>query len=91
MAAGRQADGPLFVTATGHVLHATAVKRTLGWSVVARAGGIHGLRHTAACLWLARGVDPNTVRAQLGRASIATTNLYLHHLSTRRPGGSGRI
>jgi integrase len=63
MAAGRQADAPLFVTATGHVLHATAVKRTLDRSVVARVRRIHDLRHTAACLWLARGVDPSTVQA----------------------------
>jgi integrase len=82
MAAGRQADAPLFVTATGHVLHATAVKRTLDWSVVARGRRIHDLRHTAACLWLARGVDPSTVQAWMGHASIATTNLYLHHLGT---------
>jgi hypothetical protein len=31
--------------------------------------------HTAACLWLARGVDPATVQAWMGHASIATTNL----------------
>ncbi len=43
---------------------------------------IHDLRHTAACLWLARGVDPVTVQAWMGHASIATTNLYLHHLGT---------
>jgi integrase len=82
MAAGRQADAPLFVTATGHVLHATAVERTLDRAVVARRRRIHDLRHTAACLWLARGVDPSTVQAWMGHASIATTNLYLHHLGT---------
>lgn len=27
---------------------------------------IHDLRHTAACLWLARGVDPGTVQARMG-------------------------
>ena len=43
---------------------------------------IHDLRHTAACLWLARGVDPVTVQAWMGHASIATTNLYLHYLGT---------
>ena len=40
------------------------------------------MRHTAACLWLARGVDPGTVQAWTGYASIATTNLYLYHLGT---------
>ena len=38
------------------------------------------MAHTAACLWLARGVDPATVLAWMGHASIAATNLYLHHL-----------
>lgn len=82
LAEGREAESPLFVTASGHVLHATAVKRTLDWRDVARGRRIHDLRHTAACLWLARGVDPGTVQAWMGHASIATTNLYLHHLGT---------
>ena len=82
MAQGREADAPLFVTASGHRLHSTAFKRTLGWSTLAEGRRIHDLRHTAACLWLARGVDPGTVQAWMGHASIATTNLYLHHLGT---------
>lgn len=82
MAAGREADAPLFVTSSGHRLHSTAFKRTLGWSSLAEGRRIHDLRHTAACLWLARGVDPGTVQAWMGHASIATTNLYLHHLGT---------
>jgi integrase len=32
--------------------------------------------------WLAWGVDPVTVQAWMGHASIATTNLYLHYLGT---------
>lgn len=36
----------------------------------------------AACLWLARGVDVGIVKAWMGHASIATTNIYLHHLGT---------
>ena len=82
MATDRQAEAPLFVTASGHRLHSTAFKRTLGWSTLAEGRRIHDLRHTAACLWLARGVDPGTVQAWMGHASIATTNLYLHHLGT---------
>ena len=54
----------------------------MSWSQVARGRRIHDLRHTAACLWLARGVDPVTVQAWLGHASIATTNIYLHHLGS---------
>jgi integrase len=82
LAAGREADVPLFVTASGHRLHASAFKRTLAWERVAEGRRIHDLRHTAACLWLALGVDPGTVQAWMGHASIATTNLYLHHLGT---------
>ncbi len=41
---------------------------------------MHDLRHTAACLWLNRGVDPGTVQAWMGHESIATTNRYLHFL-----------
>ena len=79
---GRGQDALLCATATGHQLHATALKRTLGWTTIADGRRIHDLRHTAACLWLARGVDPATVQAWMGHASIATTNLYLHHLGT---------
>jgi integrase len=32
---------------------------------------VHDLRHTAACLWLACGVDPGTVQAWMGHESIA--------------------
>jgi integrase len=48
--------------------------------------GVEELHHSAgrqpACPWLARGVDPATVQAWMGHASIATTNIYLHHLGT---------
>ena len=87
------------MTESGHRLHATALKRTLAWSTVAEGRRIHDLRHTAACLWLARGVDVVTVQAWMGHASVATTNLYLHHLGTsadkaglerlNRPGHTG--
>ncbi|MGL5826876.1 MAG: tyrosine-type recombinase/integrase, partial [Nocardioides sp.] len=43
---------------------------------------IHDLRHTAACLWLVRGVDLATVQQWMGHESIATTNRYLHFLGT---------
>jgi integrase len=79
---GKGPDDLLFTTKTGHQLHATPVKRAVHWSTVAPGRRIHDLRHTAACLWLAKGVDPVTVQAWLGHASIATTNIYLHHLGS---------
>lgn len=63
MAKGRDGEELLFVTETGHRLHASAVKRTIAWSSVSAGRRIHDLRHTAACLWLARGVDPARVQA----------------------------
>lgn len=82
LARDRDGDDLLFVTDSGHQLHASALKRTVDWTGLARGRRIHDLRHTAACLWLARGVDPVTVQAWMGHASIATTNIYLHHLGT---------
>lgn len=82
LARGRRGDQLLFVTKSGHQLHASAVKRAVSWTSLARGRRIHDLRHTAACLWLARGVDLATVQAWMGHASIATTNIYLHHLGS---------
>lgn len=42
---------------------------------------LHGLRHTAATLLIARGVDVKTVSSRLGHADISTTlNVYSHAL-----------
>ncbi len=78
----KDGDELLFVTDSGHRLHASALKGTVAWSSVAKGRRIHDLRHTAACLRLANGVDPVTVQAWMGHSSIATTNIYLHHLGT---------
>lgn len=72
----------LLTTAGGARLHRTAVLRTVKWDSTGGGRRIHDLRHTAACLWLARGVDPGTVQAWMGHESIATTNRYLHFLGT---------
>ena len=98
-AEGRGPDERLFVTESVHRLHATAFKRTLNWAKMSEGRRIHDLRHTAVCLWLARGVDVVTVQAWMGHASVATTNLYLHYLGTaadkggldglNRPGHTG--
>ena len=44
------------------------------WESAAIGRRLHDLRHTAACLWLTRGVDLSTVSAWLGHASISTAN-----------------
>ncbi len=45
--------GAMVEQGVGHQLHASAFKRTLPWTRVARGRLIHDLRHTAAYLWLA--------------------------------------
>lgn len=99
-AAGKEPDDLLLVTESGTKLHRTPVVRTLHWSKTSRGRRIHDLRHTAAGLWLSRGVDAVTVQAWMGHESIATTNRYLHYLGTgadiaglerlNRPSGGAR-
>lgn len=82
LVASKQPGDLLLTTSAGSRLHRTAVLRTVQWSGSNEGRRIHDLRHTAACLWLARGVDPGTVQGWLGHESIATTNRYLHFLGT---------
>jgi len=79
---GRGADDLLLTTSRGAKLYRSSVLRTLRWTTTGGGRRLHDLRHTAACLWLARGVDPGTVQAWCGHESIATTNRYLHFLGT---------
>ena len=81
-AAGKDGSDLLFTSPSGAQLHAAAFKRASRWKETARGRRLHDLRHTAICLWLAHGVDPATVQAWAGHASIATTNLYVTHLGT---------
>jgi integrase len=82
MAEGKEPGDLLFTTEGGSQLHRTATLRVVHWRRTGFGRRIHDLRHTAACLWLARGVDPGTVQAWMGHESIATTNLYLHFLGS---------
>lgn len=81
-AEGKEADDLLITTSRGAQLHRSAVLRSVKWEKTSQGRRLHDLRHTAACLWLARGVDPGTVQAWMGHESIATTNRYLHFLGT---------
>ncbi|WP_392508184.1 tyrosine-type recombinase/integrase [Naumannella halotolerans] len=88
MAADRAPDEPLFTTVTGHRLHATAVKRTLNWSSTAGGRRIHDLRHTAACLWLARGGRSGD-RAGVDGARVDRDDEHLSAPSGNGCGSSG--
>jgi integrase len=100
LAAGKEPDQLLLTMAGGARLHRSAVLRSVHWTRTGHGRRLHDLRHTAACLWLTRGVDLGTVQAWMGHESIATTNRYLHFLGTGadlagldrlnvRPGGTG--
>ncbi len=82
MQLGKDPDELLITTVGGAKLHRSAVLRAVKWSETGQGRRVHDLRHTAACLWLARSVDPGTVQAWMGHESIATTNRYLHFLGT---------
>ena len=81
-ALGKRPGDLLFTTERGARLHRTSVLRALKWKETGQGRRIHDLRHTAACLWLTRGVDVGTVQAWMGHESIVTTNRYLHYLGT---------
>jgi integrase len=46
--------------------------------------GPHLLRHTAASMWLANGVELKQVQENLGHSNIGTTSRYLHLLEDSR-------
>ena len=82
LAAGKVPGDLLFTTSGGSQIWRSTSLRRLDWPATGQARRLHDLRHTAACLWLARGVEPGTVQAWCGHESIATTNRYLHFLGT---------
>lgn len=82
LAEGREAHDLLLTAPRGGRLHRTPSLRALDWKTTGAGRRIHDLRHTAACLWLVRGVDVPTVQAWMGHESIATTNRYVHYLGT---------
>jgi integrase len=53
---------------------------------------LHDLRHGAATLWLAAGVDLKTVSALLGHSTIATTaNIYTSVLDSLKADAAQRM
>jgi integrase len=81
-ASSKSPDDYLATGVNGGQLWRSAFQRASSWETVAMGRRFHDLRHTAACLWLTRGVDLSTVSAWLGHASVTTTNRYLHYLGT---------
>lgn len=82
---GRQ---PLFCTLEGKRLQSSYV-RTLLPRLAAKAGvdkrvHPHGLRHTHAAELAREGTPANLIQAQLGHASLATTDRYLRHIAPQQ-------
>jgi integrase len=81
--AGRDRDALVFTAPQGGPLRISNVRRHV-WDPAVRDTGLagltpHGLRHTAASLYVAAGTPPKVVQRILGHASIAITlDLYGH-------------
>jgi integrase/recombinase XerD len=76
---------PLFCTLKGGPLQSAYLRELL--PRLARKAGVekrvhpHGLRHTHAAELVAEGVPVNVIQAQLGHASLRTTDVYLRHIA----------
>jgi site-specific recombinase XerD len=84
---GLSSRSPVFCTLRGRTLHASYV-RTLLHRIGDKTGidkrvHPHGLRHSMAFDLMWEGVPVPLIQAQLGHASLATTQRYLDHLAPK--------
>lgn len=80
---GRDPDAPLFANSSGGFLNGGNWKRAVHWKEISRGRRVHDLRHTAATLWLANGVDLKTAQTWLGHSTAKlTADTYAHWLGT---------
>lgn len=80
---GREPDDLLFPAPEGGYLHAQNWRRMVRWEVTGLGRRPHDLRHTAASLWIAAGVDIKTVSAWLGHSTAKLTlDTYGHLMGT---------
>jgi site-specific recombinase XerD len=81
-------DAPLFCTLRGRPIPPSQIRTLL--PRLARRAGItkrvhpHGLRHTHAFELMMEGVPMPVIQAQLGHASLATTDTYLSHIAPKQ-------
>ena len=72
----------LFITKTGRPLHpnqlSMLVRRYVERAGIAKPGGCHLFRHSAATLMLEGGADVRYIQALLGHSSLNTTEIYTH-------------
>lgn len=80
---GREPDDLLFPAPEGGYLHAQNWRRSVHWSTTRLGRRPHDLRHTAASLWIAAGVDIKTVSSWLGHSTAKLTlDTYGHLMGT---------
>ena len=83
LASGAERDALVFTTPDGYRLRSSNFRLNV-WLPAVRAAGFdgltpHGLRHTAASLYIAAGTPPKVVQRILGHASVAfTLDVYGH-------------
>lgn len=82
-AEGREPDDLLFPAPEGGYLSAQNWRRAVHWTKTGLGRRPHDLRHTAASLWIAAGVDIKTVSAWLGHSTTKLTlDTYGHLMGT---------
>ncbi len=87
-AMGFNARQPVFCTLKGGPISAPYVRMAL--VRLAKRAGItkrvhpHGLRHTLAFELANEGVATQVIQAQLGHASLTTTDRYIRHLAPQQ-------
>lgn len=81
--AGREADDLLFPAPKGGYLRSSNWRRMVRWDESSLGRRPHDLRHTAASLWIAAGVDIKTVASWLGHSTAKLTlDTYGHLMGT---------
>ena len=76
-------DELLFPASQGGYLHAQNWRRAVRWNETTDGRRPHDLRHTAASLWIAAGVDIKTIAVWLGHSSTKLTlDTYGHLMGT---------
>lgn len=82
-AEGKEPNDLLFPAPEGGYLHAQNWRRQIHWNTTGLGRRPHDLRHTAASLWIAAGVDIKTVSSWLGHSTAKLTlDTYGHLMGT---------
>lgn len=80
---GREPDDLLFPAPEGGYLRSSNWRRLVRWDATSLGRRPHDLRHTAASLWIAAGVDIKTVASWLGHSTAKLTlDTYGHLMGT---------